>query len=121
MSPKTFRLLIQLLEENEAFDGDVDDLVFLSLSGRMLNSNNVLRSFQKLAVISEIERHFHLHLLRHTLAILYLSSGGDFETLGLILGHADNRTTLIYLHLADVTASQTHSNYGFFGNENTIS
>ena len=49
ISNKTYRLLTQLLEENEAFEGEVDDLIFLSLSGRMLNNNNVLRDFKKLA------------------------------------------------------------------------
>ena len=63
---------------------------------------------------------FRFDLLRHSAATHYLSSGGDLETLRLILGHADNRTTLIYLHLADVTVSQAHNNYGYFGNENII-
>lgn len=43
LSNKTYCLLIQLLEENEAFEDEVDDLIFLSLSSRMLSKNNVLR------------------------------------------------------------------------------
>ena len=34
LSNKTYRLLIQLIEENDSFEGEVDDLLFLSLSGR---------------------------------------------------------------------------------------
>ena len=118
LSNKTYRLIVQLIAENEAFDGEVDDLIFLSLSGRKLDNNNVLRDFRKLAVEAGIEQRFFLHQIRHSSATLYLSSGGDLETLRLILGHADNRTTLIYLHLADVTVSKAHNDFGFFGNTN---
>lgn len=44
---------MQLLEENEAFEGEVDDLIFLSLSGRMLSKNNVLRDLRKYAEEAE--------------------------------------------------------------------
>ncbi len=46
---------MQLLEENEAFEDDVDDLIFLSLSGRMLSKNNVLRDMRKYAIKAKIK------------------------------------------------------------------
>lgn len=120
VSNKTYRLLIQLLEENEAFEDDVDDLIFLSLSGRMLSKNNVLRDFRKYAIEAKIKKRFYLHLIRHSAATHYLSSSGDIESLRKILGHADLRTVLIYSHLADSTVQEKHANYGFFGSENVI-
>ncbi|WP_277930152.1 tyrosine-type recombinase/integrase [Bacillus cereus group sp. BfR-BA-01403] len=36
LSNKTYRLLMQLLEENRAFEDEFDDLIFLSLSGLMV-------------------------------------------------------------------------------------
>lgn len=58
LSNKTYRLLLQLLEENEAFEDDIDDLIFLSLSGRMLNKNNILRDMRKYAEEAGIKSDF---------------------------------------------------------------
>ena len=121
LSNKTYRLIVQLIEENQSFEGEVDDLVFLSLSGRMLNKNNVLRDIRKYAVKAGITKRFYLHLLRHSSATHYLSSSGDIESLRKILGHSDLRTVLIYAHMADDTVEQKHATHGFFGSENIIS
>ncbi|WP_242313924.1 tyrosine-type recombinase/integrase [Bacillus cereus group sp. BfR-BA-01355] len=102
LSNKTYRLLMQLLEENEAFEGEVDDLIFLSLSGRMLSKNNVLRDMRKYAVEAGITKRFYLHLIRHSAATHYLSTG-DIESLRKILGHVDLRMVLHYAHMADNT------------------
>ena len=120
MSNKTHRLLNQLMEENEAFEGEVDDLLFLSLSGRMLNNNNVLRDFKKLAQEAGIKKRFYLHLIRHSCATHYLESG-DIESLRKILGHSDLRTVLIYAHMADNTVVEKHSEHGFFSTDNMTS
>ena len=111
---------MQLLEENEAFEGNVDDLIFLSLSGRMLSKNNVLRDFRKYAIEAKIKKRYYLHLIRHSAATHYLSSSGDVESLRKILGHADLRTVLIYCHLADSTVQEKHATHGLFGSENVI-
>jgi site-specific recombinase XerD len=39
------------------------------------------------------------HKWRHTFATQFLSRGGDLETLRLILGHTNLKTTQKYLHL----------------------
>ncbi len=120
LSNKTYRLLVQLLEENEAFEGEVDDLIFLSLSGRMLSKNNCLRDLRKLAVEAGIKKRFYLHLIRHSAATHYLESG-DIESLRKILGHSDLRTVLIYAHMADNTVVEKHSEHGFFSNNHITS
>ncbi|PEC30706.1 integrase [Bacillus cereus] len=71
LSNKTYRLLMQLLEENEAFEGKVNDLIFLSLSERMLSKNNVLRDMRKFAVEADITKRFYLHLIRHSANTLF--------------------------------------------------
>ncbi|ANC78260.1 integrase [Fictibacillus phosphorivorans] len=121
LSNKTYRLLIHLIEENIQFESEVDDLVFLSLSGRMLNNNNCLRDFKKYAVEAGIKKRFYIHLLRHSVATHYLSSLGDVESLRKILGHADLRTVLTYAHMADETVAEKHAKSGFFGSENVTS
>lgn len=120
LSNKTYRLIVQLIEENEAFEGEVDDLLFLSLSGRMLSKNNVLRDMRKYAKEAEITKRFYLHLIRHSVATHYLSTG-DVESLRKILGHSDLRTVLTYAHMADNTIIEKHDKAGFFGSDNLIS
>lgn len=120
LSNKTYRLINQLMEENEAFEDEVDNLIFLSLSGRMLNNNNILRDFKKYAIEAGIKKRFYLHLIRHSCATLYLSSG-DIESLRLLLGHNDLRTVLTYAHMADNTIVEKHANHGFFSADDTSS
>lgn len=121
LSNKTYRLLTQLMEENKQFDGETDDLIFLSLSGRMLDKNNCLRDFKKYAVEAGITKRFYLHLLRHSVATHYLSSSGDVESLRKIMGHADLRMILNYAHLADSTIQEKHAEHGFFSVNNSTS
>ncbi|WP_377887959.1 tyrosine-type recombinase/integrase [Alkalihalobacillus sp. R86527] len=119
LSNKTYRLLTTLLVENEAFEGEVDDLLFLSLSGRILNKNNILRDFKKYALEANINKRFYLHLIRHSVATHFLESG-DVESLRQILGHSDLRTVLMYSHMADKTIQDKHAKSGFFGSDNMI-
>lgn len=119
LSNKTFRLIVQLIEENKAFEEETDDLIFLSLSGRFLSKNNCLRDLRKYAVEAGIKKRFYLHLIRHSVATHYLSSSGDIESLRKILGHADYRIVQNYVHMSDTTLQAKHSNHGFFSNENT--
>lgn len=41
------------------------------------------------------------HLLRHTFATSYILGGGDLESLRMLLGHSDIKTTQKYIHLAN--------------------
>jgi len=49
-----------------------------------------------------IQKHVTSHVLRHTYATHLLEMGLDIMTLKDLLGHSDIRTTLIYLHIAQL-------------------
>ena len=56
------------------------------------------------------------HKWRHTFATTFIKNGGDLETLRLLLGHTNLKTTQKYLHLSrndivDNYRSVMHSNY----------
>jgi len=86
----------------------------------MLNKNNVLRDIRKYSVEAGITKHFYLHLIRHSAATHYLSTG-DIESLRKILGHSDLRKVLHYAHMSDNTVQEKHAKSGFFGSDNVIS
>jgi site-specific recombinase XerD len=49
-----------------------------------------------------IKKHVTSHVLRHTYATHLLEMGLDIMTLKDLLGHSDIRTTLVYLHVAQL-------------------
>ena len=49
-----------------------------------------------------IQKHVSSHVLRHTYATHLLEMGLDIMTLKDLLGHSDIRTTLVYLHIAQL-------------------
>lgn len=49
-----------------------------------------------------IKKHVTSHVLRHTYATHLLEMGLDIMTLKELLGHSDIRTTLVYLHIAQL-------------------
>jgi integrase/recombinase XerD len=51
------------------------------------------------------DKHVSMHVLRHTTAMTLLTAGVDTSTIALWLGHAQERTTHVYLH-ADLELKQ---------------
>lgn len=45
-------------------------------------------------------REYKPHKWRHTFATTFIKNGGDLETLRLLLGHTNLKTTQKYLHLS---------------------
>ena len=91
--------------------GRRDEPLFPTRTGRRLSSDAVERLVRKHAVAAA-ERctsiraeQLHPHVLRHSCAMTLLQAGVDTAVIALWLGHADIRSTNIYLH-ADMTIKQ---------------
>ncbi len=82
-----------------AFQAD-DDLVFANPhTGRPMNGNTLLKTFQSALVRGEV-RKVRFHDLRHTFGTRMAAAGVPMRTLQEWMGHRDFRTTLIYADYA---------------------
>jgi site-specific recombinase XerD len=92
-------------------DGDHDQPLFPTRTGRRLSSDAVERIVRKHATTASetcptlVAENVHPHILRHSCAMTLLHSGVDTAVIALWLGHADIRSTQTYLH-ADMTIKQ---------------
>ena len=91
--------------------GRRDEPLFPTRTGRRLSSDAVERLVAKHAATAaarctSIRAHeVHPHTLRHSCAMSLLHAGVDTAVIALWLGHADIRSTNVYLH-ADMTIKQ---------------
>ena len=81
--------------------------VFGTASGRMMSQRNALRDLAVAQRAAKMTPH-SWHSFRHTFASGYLRRGGTVDRLQRILGHADLRTTSIYLHLGNEYLTDEH-------------
>lgn len=91
--------------------GRRDEPLFPTRTGRRLSSDAVERLVAKHAVTAAARcpslrpDKVHPHTLRHSAAMSLLQAGVDTAVIALWLGHADIRSTNVYLH-ADMTIKQ---------------
>lgn len=58
------------------------------------------RCLKKVAAMLNIKKQITFHTARHTFATGFLNAGGKVEVLQRILGHADIKTTMVYVHIS---------------------
>ncbi len=65
-----------------------------------ISSKTVYHACREAAVRSGLTKKIGPHTLRHSFATELLDSGADLRTIQHLLGHADLKNTLVYLHLS---------------------
>jgi len=86
------------------------DACFCTRNGRRLDKRNVARIIERASQRAGFrDRRVYPHLLRHTFATHFIKNGGDPFSLQRLLGHADIKTTMIYVNLAGVDLGEAHA------------
>ena len=67
---------------------------------RPIDTKTVWYACHKAAKRAGIQKHVHPHTLRHCFATHLYEAGTDLRAIQVLLGHADLKDTLIYVHLA---------------------
>ncbi len=82
--------------------------LFLNRYGRRLTERRVQRILEKSAIIANIGKRVHPHMLRHTFATHLLDGGADLRVVQELLGHASLSSTQIYTHVSKSQARKVY-------------
>lgn len=86
-------------------------------AGKPMGIRSMQHVINEARVIAGISGRCSMHTLRHSFATHLLEDGVDIYSIQALLGHAQLRTTVVYLHIAHVLPKTAHSPldtlYGF--------
>ena len=78
-------------------------------TNKPITTKAVFLMIRHAAARAKITKTVSPHVLRHSFATHLLESGTDIRTIQILLGHAEIRTTVIYLHVSQYHLQQTAS------------
>src|SRR5206468_3122814 len=85
-----------------------DKIVFLSNAGEPFSLDQLSDLVRTYVDAANIGKRGACHLFRHTMATLMLEGGADIRFIQAMLGHADLKTTQIYMHVAIRQLQEIH-------------
>lgn len=83
--------------------------------GRPITRKSFHRALLRAVAVAGIEKHVSPHVLRHSYATHMIEAGADLRAVQLLLGHAQLKTTMVYIHLTHARASHLPSPLDLLG------
>lgn len=77
--------------------------------GKPMGERSIQYAIKEALKKTEIKKTVSMHTLRHSFATHLLEDGVDVHSIQRLLGHTDIRTTLVYIHIAQVKTRLAHS------------
>ncbi|PJZ84321.1 tyrosine-type recombinase/integrase [Leptospira harrisiae] len=113
LADKTSSLLKQYLEIYNP-----KSYLFFSQKGKNIpiSPRTIQAAFQKIRNLSKIQKYATVHTLRHSFATHLLEDGYSLVYIQKLLGHADIKSTMIYLHVSPDSLLQITSPLEKIGN-----
>lgn len=74
-----------------------------------MHESNLQREIKKYRIESGIQKHIKPHTFRHSFATHLLMNGTDINTVQKLLGHKNIETTMIYLHVLEMSSFKVQS------------
>lgn len=82
--------------------------LFVNRYGQRITERTVQRVLEEYAIIANLKKRVHPHVLRHTFATHMLDGGADLRVVQELLGHAQLSSTQIYTHVTKAQAKKIY-------------
>jgi integrase/recombinase XerD len=101
-----------LIQKFSAYLSEAKPLIYLfegQTPGEPMGERSIQYVIAEALKKTSIQKQVSMHTLRHSFATHLLEDGIDVHSIQRQLGHSDIKTTIIYLHVAQITARRVHS------------
>lgn len=101
-----------LIDRFQKYLDEVQPKVYLfegQTPGEVMGERSIQYVINEAVQKTTIKKQVSMHTLRHSFATHLLEDGVDIYSIQSLLGHSDIRTTIIYLHVAQVVPKVAHS------------
>ena len=101
-----------LLDRFPKYLNEVKPQVYLfegQTPGEVMGERSIQYVINEAVKKTNIQKSVSMHTLRHSFATHLLEDGVDIYSIQRLLGHSDIRTTIVYLHVAQVIPKVAHS------------